>query len=103
MRARVDTCGGFVCPNGQRLRSVGRVLEFRWTRATAVVAFFDPFADERFDDWRNYGEERINMLAMCRGTVIHVTYAERENRVRIVSTRRAEKHEQDDYYRENTV
>ena len=39
----------------------------------AVLAFRDPFAVERFDDRRDYGEQRINMLAMCRGTVLHVT------------------------------
>jgi uncharacterized DUF497 family protein len=69
----------------------------------AVMAFRDPFAVERIDDRRNYGEERINMLAMCGGTVLHVAYSEREGRIRIISARRAENHEQDDYYRENTL
>ena len=69
----------------------------------AIMAFRDPFAVERIDDRQNYGEERINMLAMCRGTVLQVTYSEREDCIRIISARQAEKHEQDDYYRENTV
>ena len=43
------------------------------------------------------------MLAMYRGIVIHVTYSERDDRIRIVSARQAEKHEQDYYYRENSV
>ena len=68
----------------------------------AVLAFRDPFAVEQFDDRRNYGEQRINMLAMWRGTVLHVTYSERDGNIRIISARRAEKHEQYDYYRENT-
>jgi uncharacterized DUF497 family protein len=38
---------------------------------------------------------------MCEGVILHVTYAERSERIRIISARRAERHEQDDYYREN--
>lgn len=38
---------------------------------------------------------------MCEGVILHVTYVERGERTRIISARRAERHEQDDYYREN--
>jgi len=54
------------------------------------------------DDREDYGEERINLIGMCDGVVIHVTYTERGERIRIISARRAEKHEQDDYYRKNS-
>jgi uncharacterized DUF497 family protein len=40
------------------------------------------------------------LLGMC-GVILHVTYTERGERIRIISARRAERHEQDDYYREN--
>ncbi len=49
----------------------------------------------------DYGEERINLLGMCEGVILHVTYVERGERTRIISARRTERHEQDDYYREN--
>jgi uncharacterized protein len=68
----------------------------------AIKGFRDPFAVERLDDREDCGEERINLIGMCDGVVIHVTYAERGERIRIISARRAEKHEQDDYYRENS-
>jgi uncharacterized DUF497 family protein len=68
----------------------------------AIKSFRDPFAVERLDDREDYGEERINLIGMCDGVVIHVTYTERGERIRIISARRAEKHEQDDYYRENS-
>ena len=68
----------------------------------AIKAFRDPFAVERLDDREDYGEERINLIGTCDGVVIHVTYTERGERIRIISARRAEKHEQDDYYRENS-
>ena len=67
----------------------------------AIEAFRDPFAVERIDDREDYGEERINLVGMCRGTLLHVTYAERDGAIRIISARRATRHEQDDYYREN--
>lgn len=56
-------------------------------------------ANERED----YGEERINRLAMCGAVLLHVTYTERGERIRLISARRAEKHEQDHYYRENAI
>jgi uncharacterized protein len=68
----------------------------------AVLAFLDPFAFEELDDRENYGEERINLLGMCGDTMLHVTYTERDGRIRIISARRAEKYEREDYHRENS-
>jgi uncharacterized DUF497 family protein len=34
--------------------------------------------------------------------VLFVAYAEREERIRIISARRAMQHEQDDYFQQNT-
>lgn len=62
-----------------------------------------PFAVEWIDDREDYGEERINLLGMCDGVLLHVTYTERDERVWIISARRAERHEQDYYFRENSI
>ena len=67
----------------------------------AVKAFYDPLAVERFDTREDYGEDRINVIAMCDGDLLHVTYVERGDRIRIISARRADRNEQDDYYRKN--
>ncbi len=67
----------------------------------AVKAFLDHFAVEWIDDRENYEEERINLLGMCDGVLLHVTYTERGHRTRVISARRAEKHESEYYYREN--
>jgi uncharacterized DUF497 family protein len=48
------------------------------------------------------GDKAEILIGMCDGIVIHVSYTERGERIRIISARRAEKHEQDDYYRENS-
>jgi uncharacterized protein len=68
----------------------------------AVIAFGDPFALEEIDDRGNYGEKRINLLGMCGDRMLHVTYTEREDRIRIISARRAQKYEREDYHRENS-
>jgi uncharacterized protein len=39
--------------------------------------------------------------AMVLGTLLLVTYTERADRIRIISARRATRHEQDDYFRQN--
>lgn len=73
------------------------------TFSHASKSFKDLFAVEWVDEREDYGEERINRLAMCEGVLLHVTYTERGERIRLISARRAEKHEQDHYYRENAI
>jgi uncharacterized DUF497 family protein len=68
----------------------------------AVKSFQDLFAVERVDTRQDYGEDRVNLIGMCDGVLIHVTYTERDGSIRIISARRAQSHEQDDYYRENS-
>jgi len=69
----------------------------------AVEVFLDHFAVEWIDTRECYGEERVHLLGMCDGVLLHVTYTMRGDRVRLISARRAEKHEQDFYYRENSL
>ena len=59
----------------------------------AVKAFRDSFAMELVDNREDYGDERINLIGMCDGILLHVTYTERGDVIRIVSARQAEKHE----------
>ncbi len=68
----------------------------------AVGVFRDLFAIELVDDRDDYGEERINVTGMAGGVLLRVTFTERAGRIRIISARRAEKYEQDHYFRENS-
>lgn len=54
------------------------------------------FEDHRFD----YGEERFVTLGPLRGTLVVVVTAESEDHIRIISMRKADRHEQS-IYREN--
>jgi uncharacterized protein len=68
----------------------------------ATTVFSDPFAIERFDDREDYGEKRFVMIGMAEGNVLlFVAYTEREERIRIISARRATQNEQEDYFQQN--
>lgn len=68
----------------------------------ARTVFRDPFAIERLDDRENYSEERFIIIGMAEGQLIlFVAYTERQERIRIISARRATQREQDDYFKEN--
>jgi len=91
-------------------------LEFEWHHAKAeanlrthgvsfelaTTVFKDPFAIELVDDREDYGEERFVIIGMAEGRVLlFVAYTEREERIRIISARRAAQHEQGNYFRQN--
>ncbi len=68
----------------------------------AKSAFRDPFAIERLDDREDYSEERFVMIGMAEGNLLLVVaYTEREERIRIISARRATQDEQDNYFQQN--
>lgn len=86
---------------------------FEWDAATAAAnwrrhgvtfdqaakATSDPFAIEAIDVREDYGEEHINLLGLCDGVILRVIDTERGDRIRIISARRAERHEHNDYFR----
>lgn len=91
------------------------MIEFEWDNEKASAnlrkhgvsfdlptqAFLDPFAVEWIDKREAYGEERTILLAMADGTILVVVYTERGDRRRLISARRATRHEQNLYTLEN--
>ena len=67
----------------------------------AAAAFSDPFAVEWLDEREDYGEERSVLLGMTGGQLLYVAFTERGDNIRIISARRATRHEQDIYFRQN--
>lgn len=65
---------------------------------TAMKVFKDAFAVERSDDRGDYDEERSILIGTAEGALLTVIYTERHGSIRIISARRATKHEQDDYF-----
>ena len=93
------------------------MLDFEWDEAKgaanfrkhgvtfeqAAYAFRDPFAVEWIDARTASCEERVILLGMSSGQILSVVYTERGERLRIISARRATKHEKDNYYRQNAT
>lgn len=63
-------------------------------------AFKDPFAIERIDDRHDYDEERFILIGTAEDVVLFVVYTEREERIRLISARRATKQEYEDYVKQ---
>ena len=67
--------------------------------SAAIEALRDPHGLEAVDEWFAYGEERVQTIGMARnGLLFVVTIAPEEHRCRIISARKATRHEQDRYY-----
>lgn len=70
---------------------------------TAKGIFSDPDPIDVPDTRANYGEDRYIRIAMVEGKVLFVAYTERNGRIRLISARKAEKNEQDRYYRKKAT
>jgi uncharacterized protein len=65
----------------------------------AIGALIDPHRLEDVDDSLDHGEERTRTIGMALGRILFVvTTMREENLCRIISARRATRHEQDRYY-----
>jgi uncharacterized protein len=85
-------------------------MEFEWNRLKAEsnarkhgVTFH--LAREAFVDLNNFEwadeypyEERTVLLGMVEGVILYIVYTERPPKIRLISARKADKHEQDIYY-----
>ena len=65
--------------------------------------FDDAFAFERCDFESEPGEVRYAITGMVNEVILTVVYTERGERTRIISARKATKHEQTEYYRSQTA
>ena len=65
--------------------------------------FGDVFAFDQLDLESQSGEIRYIITGMVNGILLTVVYTERGERIRIISVRKATKHEQEEYYRSQTA
>ena len=67
--------------------------------ADAIEALEDPSRIEEIDERFEYGEERTQVIGMAQGDVLFVIVTLRSETIcRIISARRATRHEEDRYY-----
>lgn len=69
----------------------------------AAGVFFDVFAFDQVDLESEPGEVRYIITGMVNGVPLTVVYTERGDQIRIISARKATKHEQKEYYRSQTA
>ena len=89
------------------------MVEYEWDAAKAaenrrrhgidfldsIAAIEDPNRLEEVDTRLEYGEERMRIIGLAIGNVLFVVTTQRGDRMcRIISARRATRHEQDRYY-----
>lgn len=91
------------------------MLEFEWDRGKAAAnlrkhgvsfelatrAFHDPLGIERLDEREKYEEERTILLGMVDGIMLLVVFTPRVDGIRLISARKANRHEQNHYFRED--
>lgn len=80
----------------RRQTCASTVSVLNWQRA-----FQDPLGIERLDERKNHDEERTILLAIVDGVVLLVVSTPRTDGIRLISARKANRHEQNYYYREN--
>lgn len=69
----------------------------------ACGVFDDAFAWELFDFDSQPGEVRFVITGIVHGVILTVVYTERDERLRIISARKATRHEEEEYYRSQTA
>lgn len=66
----------------------------------ACFAILDPYHIEEIDDRFDYGEERLRIIGLSSGRLLFVvTRSHDETHYRLISARRADRHEADRYLR----
>ncbi len=61
-------------------------------------AVFDGPVIANEDNRLAYGEQRINLIGVLAGLVVHLTYTERGDDLHVISLRKATKHETRNYF-----
>jgi len=64
---------------------------------TAAEIFLDEFLIENYDEFHSNYEERIKVIGKVEN-VLAVIYTERSDRYRIISARKADRYEVEEYY-----
>ncbi len=82
-------------------KAAQNLIDHKVSFEQAAIACCDRFAVEWIDEREDYGEERFGLLGVYEHEVLYVAYTERGDNIRIITARRAGRHEQDRYYRQN--
>ncbi len=85
------------------LKAQGNLAKHGVSFEAALLVFDDVFALERLDIGGESAEVRYVTTGVATGVVLTVVYTERGVRIRIISARKATRHEEEAYYRSQTA
>lgn len=83
-------------------KAVGNLKKHGVSFEAAMHVFDDVFALDRPDTSMDYGEDRFAITELANGVVLTAVYTERDDRIRLISARKATKHEEIEYYNSQT-
>jgi uncharacterized DUF497 family protein len=83
-------------------KAAGNLRKHGIAFASVSSAFLDLYGIADEDRDREYGEQRMRLIAMVNGVVLVISYTERDDAIRLISARRANRHEQKIYDRNRT-
>ncbi len=63
----------------------------------AIGVFFDLFRIEQESSSKDYGETRLEVIGMAGNHLLFVVYTKRNDKIRIISARRASRNERREY------
>ncbi len=85
------------------LKAQGNLAKHGVSFEAALLVFDDVFALERLDIGGESAEVSYVTTGVANGVVLTVVYTERGVRIRIISARKATRHEEEEYYRSQTA
>ena len=80
-------------------KAAANLINHRVAFEDAARVFYDPARLDRYDGREDYGEDRFLTIGLFGTVVLVVTYTMRDETVRLISARKAERHEQPDYWK----
>jgi uncharacterized DUF497 family protein len=83
-------------------KAAANLARHRVSFEAARLAFFDAYAVAREDPRQDYGEDRFILLGIANNLLLHVAYAMRHERIRIISTKLAEPRERRRYHEQDS-
>ena len=80
-------------------KAASNLTKHHVTFEDAMLVFYDPYRLERYDGREDYGEDRFLTIALVGTADLAVAYTMRNDTIRLISARKADRHERHDYWK----
>lgn len=84
-------------------KAATNLIKHRVAFEDATHVFHDPARLDRYDGREDYGEDRFLTICLVGTIILVVTCTMRDETIRLISARKAERHEQPDYWKNRQV